>query len=61
MPADLTRTAKVVGAAVAIDYFLGNQILSLIPEQAMPAEDSMKSAMRTGIAVAAADLLLQNM
>lgn len=61
MPVDFSRTAKVAGVAVAFDYFLGNQLLGMIPEQAMPAEDSMKSALRTGIAVAAADLLLQNM
>jgi hypothetical protein len=60
MPYDITRALKVAGVAAGVDYLLGNQILGLIPEGQMPADENMKSALRTGVCVAAADLLLQN-
>lgn len=62
MPLDVRRTAMIAGAAAAADYLVGSQLVAAIPSSVTAgADENMKSALRTAVCVAAADLLMQNL
>jgi hypothetical protein len=61
MPWDYMRSVKVAGAAMAVDYVVGAQLVGYLPASAQGSDDNMKSAVRTAVAVTVADLVMQNL
>jgi hypothetical protein len=59
MPWDYMRSVKVAGAAAAVDYVVGSKLVDMMPASAT-SDDNTKSALRTGLAVMVADLVMQN-